>query len=279
MPLLENAPKDSLTMCYTKDSLLPFMEKARAEYAAYQKQFSVMLIDIDGFKSFNDKHGHIFGDEALKYFSSSLRLNLDDEDCILIRFGGDEFVIIFPGRAPKDVYRMGLRTERNIRKRPFLFKGKEYKISFSGGIASCPSDGVDAQDLIDKADKAMYFSKRRGDGRITQYSRIKSEVFKWAVKILIVIAIIASILAAACHIFKITPKNIITKIRPSQKTAPVTNGARPTIVHLKSGNKVEGTVISENADNISLRFNLVSGEGTVVIKKSDISRVDRGDKT
>ena len=77
MLLINNAQTDSLTMCYTKDALFPLLEKMKAEFSAHKKPFSLLLIDIDGFKGFNDKYGHIFGDEALKYFSSSLRLNLD----------------------------------------------------------------------------------------------------------------------------------------------------------------------------------------------------------
>lgn len=190
-------------MCYTKDALLPFMEKMRAEYSAYRKPFSVLVIDIDGFKSFNDKYGHIFGDEALKYFSSSLRLNLDDEDCVIIRFGGDEFVAIFPGRTAGELYRLSIHVEKNIRKRPFLFRGREYKFSFSGGIASCPRDAVETHDIIEKADKAMYFSKRHGSGRITRYDVIHLEFLKWFAKAVIIGLSAAAIIVMAARFFNI----------------------------------------------------------------------------
>ena len=278
MSLLDGAQKDSLTMCYAKESLLPFMEKMRAEYAAYRKPFSVMLIDIDGFKSFNDKHGHMFGDEALKYFSSSLRLSLEDEDCVIIRFGGDEFVIIFPGRTPKEVCRLANHTENNIKKRPFLFKGREYHISFSGGIASCPHDGIEVQDILDKADKAMYFSKRHGSGRTTQYSQMQF-VFMWLLRKIAVTTLLAMMLIiTAIRVFHIDLETIKAKIGLIRKTAFVPGASRPIKVYLRSGNSIEGIITDENDNDISLRFDMATGEGAVSIKKSDIKYIDRNYK-
>ncbi|MDD5436257.1 MAG: GGDEF domain-containing protein [Candidatus Omnitrophica bacterium] len=275
MSILDNAQKDSLTQCYTKDLLYPLLEKMSAEFAAYKKPFSILVVDIDGFKKFNDKFGHVFGDEALKYFSSSLRLNLESEDCAIIRFGGDEFVAVFPGRPAKEVYRLATHTENHIRNRPFLFKGREFKFSFSGGIASCPSDGCDIDDLLERADKAMYFSKRHGNGRITQYSRMRHEFLKWFVKIVITFAAIALVLVAAQRIFHINMDLIRDKIISIQKAVAVMRAPRYVNVHLKSGSTIKGIVTEENNDGISLKFSMESGEGMVVIKKSEIQYVDR----
>ena len=275
MSLLDNAQQDSLTMCYTRDALLPFLEKMRAEYAAYKKPFSLMLIDIDGFKPFNDKHGHIFGDEALKYFSSSLRLNLDDEDCVIIRFGGDEFVIVFPGRAAREVHRLAVHIENNIKNRPFLFRGREYKISFSGGIASCPQDGVEAEELIEKADKAMYFSKRNGSGMITEYSGMRTEFVKVFIKISIILSIIVLAFVIARDVFHIDFKKAGDKIRSIGKEIPLMEKSRPAKVYLRSGNTIEGVITDENSNDMSLNFNVPTGKASVVIQKSDIKYIER----
>ena len=278
MSLLDNAQQDSLTKCYTRDALLPFLEKMRAEYAAYNKPFSLMLIDIDGFKAFNDKHGHIFGDEALRYFASSLRLNLDDEDCVIIRFGGDEFVVVFPGRVAREVHRLAIHIENNIRNRPFLFKSREYKISFSGGIASCPQDGIEAEELIEKADKAMYFSKRNGSGRITQYSGIRIEFVKVFIKVSIILALIVLAFVVARDIFHIDFKTAGDKIRSIRKEIPLMEKPRPAKVYLKSGNTIEGVITDESSNDMSLKFNMPTGEASVVIQKSDIKYVERNYK-
>ncbi len=275
MALLDNAQKDSLTMCYTKDALAPFLDKSKAEYSAYKIPFSVLLIDIDGFKTFNDKHGHIFGDEALKYFSSSLRLNLDDEDCTIFRFGGDEFVLVFPGRTSKEVYRLAARIENNIRRRPFLFKGREYKISFSGGIASCPADSIEMQGILEKADKAMYFSKRRGHGRIAQYARMRSELLKRLIKAAFAIALVLSAIAITRYVFHIDMDAIHGKIKLLRKGLPLTTASSSVKVYLKSGNTIKGSITRETDDDMSLSFDMAVGEGSVIIKKSDIQYIDR----
>jgi diguanylate cyclase (GGDEF)-like protein len=265
MALLEKAQKDSLTTCYTKDLLQPFMEKMVAEYAAYKKPFSILVIDIDGFKGFNDRHGHIFGDEALKYFSSSLRLNLDDEDSVIIRFGGDEFVVIFPGRLSKEVYKLAVNTENNMRNRPFLFHGREYKISFSGGIASCPENGHNADEILDKADQAMYASKRRGNGLVTTYSKVWPKFFMWVLKIVV---LLAAIVAAVFFVKNYKQENMPSFLKTSA----------PAKVYLKSGNSIQGVIVGENDKNMFLKFDMENGVGSVSIKKDDIKFVDRGYK-
>ena len=215
MPLLDNAPKDSLTQCYTKDSLLPFLEKMWAEYSAYNASFAVMVIDFDGFKALNDKHGHIFGDEALKYFASLLNLYLEDEKGVVFRFGGDEFVIVFPGKTAKEAYRLAVHIEKSLRSRPFLFRGREFNFSFSGGIAACPEDCLDLEGVIEKADKAMYFAKRHGGGRITLYATRPSEFIKWFVRTVITGVIVAMIILTLAHIFKIDIMGTLGRLKDS----------------------------------------------------------------
>jgi diguanylate cyclase (GGDEF)-like protein len=275
MALLDNAQKDSLTRCYAKEVLMPYLEKVRAEYTAYNKPFTIIVIDIDGFKAFNDKQGHIFGDEALRYFSSSLRLNLEDEDCVIVRFGGDEFVVVFPGRVSKEVYRLAVHIEKNMRKRPFLFRGREYKMSFSCGIATCPHDGTETQDVLDRADKAMYFSKRYGTGKVTQYSKMGSEFIKRVIKVIAVIAAILGIAIIATRIFNIDTTAIRKKMTILRKATASFKDSSRVKVHLRSGNSIEGVMTGENDKEMFLRFDMAEGEGAVVIKKSEIQSIDR----
>src|SRR3989338_8934447 len=92
--------KDFLTGCYTREGLYPQVQKLQEDYQRYQTPFSVLIIDIDRFKSFNDKYGHETGDKILKYFSNAIRLDLVAERTHLFRLGGDEFVILFPAKEP-----------------------------------------------------------------------------------------------------------------------------------------------------------------------------------
>ena len=279
MSSLDNSQKDSLTMCYTKDSLAPFMEKAIAEYSVYKIPFSILYIDVDGFKGFNDKHGHIFGDEALEYFASSFRLNLEDEDCEMIRYGGDEFVIIFPGKSSKEVYKLATHIEDSFKTRPFLFKAEQYKISFSGGVASYPNDSSEAKDMIEKADQAMYFSKRQGPGRITQYSKVRSVFLKRIIRRVAVVLALVIIFLAARYLFKIDMNTIRDQVASIRNGASLIRSpaASPhtSRVYLKSGNSIEGVITGENETELFLDFSLSSGEGSVIIKKSDIDHIER----
>jgi len=272
MEILDKAQKDSLTMCYTKDAILPFLEKLNAEWAAYNKSYSVLMIDVDKFKTFNDKYGHIFGDEALKYFSSSLRLNLEGEECAIFRFGGDEFVIVFPGAKSKEVYKLAINIERNIKRRPLLYRGHDYRMSFSGGIASCPVDAVKVQEVLEKADKAMYCSKKYGHGRITRYRLMKFEFFKQLIKL--TSAIVFVILMILPYILNMASRETYDKPKIFSGAFPVKSIPKVT-VYLNTGNKIDGIIIKEDPDQISLKIDLSVGEGSVVLKKSDIKSIKR----
>ena len=147
--------KDFLTNCYAREGLIPYLKKMEEEYLTNKRPFSVLIMDVDHFKSFNDKYGHLYGDEVLKYFSSSMRLDLEDEENAAFRFGGDEFVTVFPNKAPGDAYRLASRLRKNIRTRSCLIKGRQISITFSGGISGYPTDANTIEDILDKADKAL----------------------------------------------------------------------------------------------------------------------------
>ena len=166
------ARKDFLTGFYTRESLVRSINTLRTEYETYKKAFSLLLIDIDNFKMFNDKYGHLLGDEVLKYFASSIRLDLIAEQTALFRFGGDELLVLFHAADSEEAYPIAARMLDNIKRRPCNLRGVNLKMSFSGGIASYPKDAWTAEDLLERADKALYASKRNGRGQITLYRKI-----------------------------------------------------------------------------------------------------------
>lgn len=164
--------KDDLTNCYLKNGIYPLLQMLIDEYPSTRKPFSLLLLDLDFFKTYNDTFGHLIGDEILKYFSSSIRLDLYGLENVPFRFGGDEFVIVFPGRLPVEVYPLVMRLRENIRTRQCLIKGNQIKLSFSAGISSFPADGQTIEDLMENADKAMYHSKKKGRNRVTIYGKM-----------------------------------------------------------------------------------------------------------
>lgn len=302
IPDLINAKKDTLTGCYTKDSLLPIYMKLSGEFEQNKSPFSLLLTDLDRFKKFNDKYGHLFGDEVLKYFGSSLRLSLEQHVAIPVRYGGDEFIIVFPGKNAEEAYAIGVEVERNIKNRPFLWKGILYRMTFSGGIASFPSDAGSLDDLIKRADKAMYFSKHHGHARVTQFSKIKyARVMNFFITILLLILIAAGIVLvfragdrrisgpilnkAKATISRITGffkggKGWMQKKPANNLTAPDgrpvnKNGSQPASVkiYLKGGAEMEGSIIHEDAFQVLLELDMGGGEGVISIRKTEIERI------
>ncbi len=304
--------KDFLTRCYTRESLLPYLKKMEQEYALNKQPFSVLIMDVDHFKSFNDKYGHMYGDEVLKYFSSSMRLDLEDEENAPFRFGGDEFITVFPNKTPSDAYRLATRLRKNIRTRSCLIKGRQISITFSGGIAGYPTDTNTIEDVLDKADKALYYSKNHGRGRITKYSDLGSkEIFQIAA-LLLILSFIGTLLyhyrdplsnqfnKATAPILKIVfePKprppassnkdgliSDMTEVRKNPvvpKNNPVVPAlpAGPEIskVYLESGRTIQGIIRSEDEDGIKVEVGLQEGKGILQIKKSQIVRIETGNK-
>ena len=188
-----NAPKDFLTNCYSREGIFPFLKKMEEEYLAYKKPFATLVMDVDHFKSFNDKHGHLTGDEVLKYFSSSMRLDLEDEENVPFRFGGDEFIMIFPNKTANEAYHLANRLKNNIHTRPCLVKGKQIFVTFSGGIASYPTDANTVEDILEKADKALYASKNRGRNRITKFSDLGHQELVQVLAVVLVLAFVGVI--------------------------------------------------------------------------------------
>ncbi len=158
----------------------------------------MLIMDVDHFKTFNDKFGHLYGDEVLKYFSSSMRLDLEDEENAPFRFGGDEFIMVFPHKSANDGARLANRLRKNMRTRSCLIKGHQISVTFSGGIACYPVDASTIDDLLERADKALYYSKNHGRGRITKFSELAHKEF---IQVGVIIAILV-VIAAGLFVFR-----------------------------------------------------------------------------
>lgn len=266
--------KDFLTNCYTRNNLYQLLEKLQIESNLIKKPFSIMLIDLDHFKSMNDKYGHMFGDEVLKYFSSSMRLSLEGGDLdtvvqqFIFRFGGDEFVIVFPGKVSHEAYVVGVKILDIIKKRQFLFKGRRFKMSFSGGITTYPKDAKTIDEVIESADKAMYYSKKYGKGRVTQYSKINIERAKRVLSLFLAIASVLFLVATL--LFKEKLRNFIF----IDKFAKFEKVKQPKIhtFYLKAGGELRGMIISDK-DPMEIKIILDRGEGSILLRKSEISKI------
>lgn len=268
--MLDQTQVDSLTGCFVRGALSPFLERLIIEGKAKAKNFTMALIDLDHFKKFNDKYGHLFGDEILKYVTSTLRMTFSEQPCSFFRYGGDEFIGAFFDAVPKEILRLLRQCNYNLVHRPFLFKNKFYRITLSCGIASFPYDGNTVEELIKKADEAMYLSKRYGRNRVILASRIKY------LKLVRIFIAIVSIATVCCSLF-------ITYIRIIQPVVNRIKGGEFVVkpnkldtVILKSGLVLEGRVLEETADKVILNLSLGKGEGLVTFNKSEISQIRYG---
>jgi len=164
--LWEMAFTDSLTGLYDRRYFKIKLDDEFQRAKRYNKPFSIVMADLDNFKNINDSFGHAEGDKALTKIGNYLQESIRTVD-LVARYGGDEFVLFFPEKDKDAAFNLSERLRKKISQIELV---KSSKITISLGIASFPTDGEDAEDLIKKADSAMYYAKQMGGNKIVAYS-------------------------------------------------------------------------------------------------------------
>ena len=169
---------DELTSVYNRRYLMDSLEREISRAKRTGNHFSLVLLDVDHFKMYNDTHGHPAGDKLLKQTARVLQDTLRSTD-IICRYGGDEFAVILP-ETPKTMHgslRKGVdfidRLGAAMSKSPFG-GGERHTdggATVSGGVAIYPEDADDAEGLLKIADKTLYEAKRAGRNRICRRYR------------------------------------------------------------------------------------------------------------
>lgn len=159
---------DSLTIVFNRRY---YLERFREEIERSEKfnyKFSCLMIDIDYFKDFNDRYGHIVGDAILRELSRTIQENIRQID-LIGRYGGEEFSIIL-SETDKDAAQLAAeRIRLAIQDKHIRVYDEELKITVSIGISTYPYDGKEIERLIDKADSALYQAKQAGRNRVCLY--------------------------------------------------------------------------------------------------------------
>jgi diguanylate cyclase (GGDEF)-like protein len=131
---------------------------------------SLIMIDIDHFKAYNDANGHPAGDKALMLVGRALRGSIRAID-VVSRFGGEEFAVILPETQKEKAEEIGERIRREVE--GLYFAGEESlplgRLTVSLGVAGFPEDAGDLKSLIQKSDQALYLAKDQGRNRIVTY--------------------------------------------------------------------------------------------------------------
>jgi len=166
--LREQAIRDSLTNVYNRRFLADAMDRELAQAGRNEKPASVVILDIDFFKQFNDTYGHRCGDFVLQYIAKFMNDRIRRGD-VLCRYGGEEFVIFMPN-APIDVAYQRAESLRDELANAFIeYEGLHLKTSFSAGVAGFPAHGSTSDNILNAADKALYQAKNAGRNRVIMY--------------------------------------------------------------------------------------------------------------
>jgi len=156
---------DSLTGLYNRKHLMETLDREVGRSQRHSHSFSLMVIDIDHFKKYNDTYGHLAGDEVLSRLASVFKKSIRSSD-YAARYGGEEFIIILPEIGPEQGVEAAERICRKVEEEIFSGDGESIKVTISVGVASYPQNGEDAESVIRNADEALYEAKELGRNRV-----------------------------------------------------------------------------------------------------------------
>ena len=161
--LRETAIRDGLTELYNQRYFREALDVEIARARRHRRTFSLIFMDLDYFKHYNDARGHLAGDELLKQLAALIR-----KDCrtstLAARYGGDEFVMLTPETDKASARIFAERLRVSVEHHPFTGREQQPggKVTLSVGVSTFPDDGCDADTLIAKADTALYRAKEEG---------------------------------------------------------------------------------------------------------------------
>jgi diguanylate cyclase (GGDEF)-like protein len=160
---LLRAERDPLTGLANHGRLWVALEHEAARAERYGRAVSVVMLDLDGFKAFNDRHGHLAGDEALARAAALVRERSRASDTAA-RYGGDEFALVLPETARAGALAVAEKIRASIEGLRIGAGG----VTVSAGVATAPDDGRGAADLVRAADLRLYAAKAGGGNRVAE---------------------------------------------------------------------------------------------------------------
>ncbi|MEO8361572.1 MAG: GGDEF domain-containing protein [Vicinamibacteria bacterium] len=167
---------DHLTALYNSRFMTLYLDRELKRCRRTKTSLTLLFMDLDGFKSINDTHGHLAGSRTLIEVGGVLEKTVRDAD-VLIRYGGDEFVILFPETPLSGGMVIAERIRQVIEMTTFLESQRlEARISASIGIAAYPESADDVRSLIANADRAMYRAKSLGKNQVVAASPLNSPI-------------------------------------------------------------------------------------------------------
>jgi diguanylate cyclase (GGDEF)-like protein len=162
---LRQANVDHLTRLFNRNRGSEILEYELARSKRYQRPLSVIMLDIDSFKNINDTYGHLAGDHILKEVARIGRETVRSVDD-LIRWGGEEFIVLLPDTELKEALQVAERLREAIAVTPIKIPNAELNITASFGVAGKDENTPNLETLLARADQAMYIAKYMGRNRV-----------------------------------------------------------------------------------------------------------------
>lgn len=279
--MLKETNKDSLGLFSTVEDFNSFLSRTIYDAQENGKIFSIALIELDHFKRSSDRFGHDFKDEVLKYAASTLRMTFSECPCQFFHSRENELAVFLPDKVPKETFQLVRRFNYNMLSRPFLYKNKLFRITFSCGIAGFPDDGNKPEELIREAGEAKYLSKRDGHNLAVLAGRIKFiKLRNYALMAASIYVILFSLNALYQYSLKRIVHRALYRINQIKDiritTKPRSLPGSLDVITLKNGGVFEGRVLQETDKQVILSFGLDKGESSVVFNKSEIENIKYG---
>jgi len=159
---------DELTDVLNMRGFRMLLEKEASSSKRYNRPYTILMIDADGLKDINDQYGHSTGSMLIKNVANIIKECLRTSD-IVARFGGDEFVVLLTNTADENSLVVSERIRAGVRNMSFFVKGDQISATVSIGSASFPQCSDTADEVLEKADAALYKSKTSGRNKVTHY--------------------------------------------------------------------------------------------------------------
>ncbi|MBA53657.1 MAG: diguanylate cyclase [Pseudomonadales bacterium] len=157
---------DQLTRLKNRRYLDRVLQEELARCQRYHHDLSIILLDIDHFKQFNDRYGHLVGDECLRAVADVLAQTISEGTDCIARYGGEEFCVLMPETSMEYAEKMAERLRSSVNNMKFSVKNEPANVSISLGVASlCSNRHVTPEHLIKRADQALYKAKQAGRNR------------------------------------------------------------------------------------------------------------------
>lgn len=167
MKLLEMTKLDPLTRLFNRSHLEKRFSEEIERAKRHGNTFSIIMLDIDHFKTINDTRGHLCGDYTLRQLAGILQHAVRSLD-VVGRYGGEEFCCILPETDLEQAAVLGERLREQVENSPFSYMNERYSVTISLGLSEYGPGGTSLETLIDSADQALYQAKRSGRNRVVR---------------------------------------------------------------------------------------------------------------